>query len=276
MQMIWYWQQEVLEAFLRWKEATELRGLKENLEKTKTMIPGTAQRIQSGIWPCGVCGRGVGVNSILCVDCNKKCHQRCFGLRRANGEKNVQHPTCRRGNKREGRRLKKEEQKRYEFCYQEERWPACWGIEVYHLGEEAGYIRHVLDQWCYMGLKWRTVDVEVCGALKRGSGAQDVGWIRYMWRWDRGCNGLGMWKVRRREECCRWWRRCRSQGENRLEDQEECGKSQYGKVQCMANLDVEKRVVLDLARRKEIITNPTPNMGNDPPKSDMWLNNKQM
>ena len=35
-----------------------------------------------GRYPCGVCSRDVGVNSILCISCNKWCHKRCSGLGR--------------------------------------------------------------------------------------------------------------------------------------------------------------------------------------------------
>ena len=31
----------------------------------------------SGKWPCGVCGKGVGRNSILCTQCGKWIHKRC-------------------------------------------------------------------------------------------------------------------------------------------------------------------------------------------------------
>ena len=38
--------------------------------------------VQVGRYPCGVCSRGVGVSSILCISCNKWCHKRCSGLGR--------------------------------------------------------------------------------------------------------------------------------------------------------------------------------------------------
>ena len=61
----------------------ESNGLKVNMEKTKLMVTGKSRhRIQSGRWPCNYCGKGVGVNSILCVECKKWCHQRCSGLKK--------------------------------------------------------------------------------------------------------------------------------------------------------------------------------------------------
>jgi len=53
------------------------------MEKTKLMVTGneSRHRVQSGRWPCGCCGKGVGVNSILCIECNKLRHMRCSGLK---------------------------------------------------------------------------------------------------------------------------------------------------------------------------------------------------
>jgi hypothetical protein len=117
--------QEVMELFERWRNAMELKGLKVNMEKTKLMVTGkeSTRRVQSGRWSCGCCGKGVGVNSILCVDCNNWCHLRCSGLRKVSGVHNFQCPSCRKGNKREevekkhytttGERIEEVE----EFCY---------------------------------------------------------------------------------------------------------------------------------------------------------------
>jgi len=32
-------------------------------------------------WPCGVCGRGVGSNSIQCTSCHKWVHKKCSGIK---------------------------------------------------------------------------------------------------------------------------------------------------------------------------------------------------
>ena len=90
--------EEVTRMFNKWKEQMELRGLKVNLEKTKSMVTGkrAAEAVQSGRWPCGCCGRGVGSNSVLCVECNKWCHQRCSGLRNLRGVRNFVCPRCAR------------------------------------------------------------------------------------------------------------------------------------------------------------------------------------
>ena len=44
-----------------------------NMNKTKVMISGERQKVtQKAVrWPCGVCGRGVGNNSIQCTSSQK-------------------------------------------------------------------------------------------------------------------------------------------------------------------------------------------------------------
>ena len=61
---------DVLERFVRWRRELELRGLKVNMEKTKMMVTGrsSTQKIKTGKWSCGCCGKGVGSNSILCTN----------------------------------------------------------------------------------------------------------------------------------------------------------------------------------------------------------------
>ena len=83
-----------------WKREMETRGLKVNIDKTKMMVVGREPMVrpQRGRYPCGVCGEGVGVNSVWCQGCERWCHQRCSGLRnlRRAGE-NFRCPTCIRG-----------------------------------------------------------------------------------------------------------------------------------------------------------------------------------
>jgi len=44
-----------------------------NMNKTKVMTSGERQKLmqKAAGWPCGVCGRGVGNNSIQCTSCQK-------------------------------------------------------------------------------------------------------------------------------------------------------------------------------------------------------------
>jgi len=54
-----------------------------NMNKTKVMISGKWQKVmQKAVrWPCGVCGRGVGNNSIQCTSCQKQVHRKCSGIK---------------------------------------------------------------------------------------------------------------------------------------------------------------------------------------------------
>jgi len=49
------------------------------MNKTKVMISGEQQKVmQKAVrWLCGVCGRGVGNNSIQCTSCQKWVHGKC-------------------------------------------------------------------------------------------------------------------------------------------------------------------------------------------------------
>ena len=86
----------VLEMFMDWSRAMELRGMKVNISKTKLLVSGKKSRepISSGQYPCAVCNRGVGANSILCVGCNKWCHKRCSGLSSFAGMATYTCPVC--------------------------------------------------------------------------------------------------------------------------------------------------------------------------------------
>jgi len=55
------------------KNNVETRGMRVDMNKTKVMISGERQKPvqKASRWPCGVCGRGVGSNSIQCTGCQK-------------------------------------------------------------------------------------------------------------------------------------------------------------------------------------------------------------
>ena len=58
------------ERFWNWKDALERKGLKVNTRKTKLMVSGSEGKLfKSKIDPCGVCGRRVMANSVLCTKC---------------------------------------------------------------------------------------------------------------------------------------------------------------------------------------------------------------
>jgi len=53
------------------------------MNKTKVMISGERQKVgQKAIrWPCGVCSKGVGSNSLQCTSCQKWVHKKCSGIK---------------------------------------------------------------------------------------------------------------------------------------------------------------------------------------------------
>ncbi|XP_046841952.1 uncharacterized protein LOC124436069 [Xenia sp. Carnegie-2017] len=58
--------QKVMEWYREWKTAIEVKGLKVNEAKTKGMRCSRQVEVKdSDKWPCGVCGKRVGVNSIM-------------------------------------------------------------------------------------------------------------------------------------------------------------------------------------------------------------------
>jgi hypothetical protein len=72
----------LMEKVRLWKENMEAKGLRVNLGKTKVMrcCDGGGRVVPSGRYPCGVCGRGVGANSVLCEKCSKWVHAGCSGV----------------------------------------------------------------------------------------------------------------------------------------------------------------------------------------------------
>ena len=75
--------EELREKVLQWKECMELKDLKVNIEKTKVMRSGKSggEIVKTGRWPCAVCGKGVGANSIQCSDCCGWVNKRRSGAR---------------------------------------------------------------------------------------------------------------------------------------------------------------------------------------------------
>ena len=54
-----------------------------NAGKSKVMVGSSVGKmiVNSGKWPCGVCGKGVHANSVQCTVCIKWIHRRCSGVR---------------------------------------------------------------------------------------------------------------------------------------------------------------------------------------------------
>ena len=67
--------------FWKWKEAFESNRL--NLRKTKVVVSGAEGEVTgSKVDPCGICGKGVMANSVLCVKCRKWIDGRCAKVKR--------------------------------------------------------------------------------------------------------------------------------------------------------------------------------------------------
>ena len=64
------------------KDNLKSKGMRVNMNKTKGMISGECQKVMQNAvrWPCGVCSKGVGNNSIRCTSCQKWVHK-CSGIK---------------------------------------------------------------------------------------------------------------------------------------------------------------------------------------------------
>ena len=75
--------EDLKERFWNWKDALESKGLKVNTRKTKLMLSGSEGKLcKSKIDPCGVCGRRVMANSVLCTKCGSCFHGKCAKIKR--------------------------------------------------------------------------------------------------------------------------------------------------------------------------------------------------
>ena len=74
--------EELENRYTQWKNGMESKGLRVNLQKTKVLISDANRGpiFPTGKYPCGVCRKGVGRNSILCTKCKKWVHKKCSGV----------------------------------------------------------------------------------------------------------------------------------------------------------------------------------------------------
>jgi len=75
--------EDLIKRLNEWKNNVQKRGIRVNMNKTNVMISGESQKpVQKAArWPCGVCGRSVGSNSIQCTCCHKWVHKKCSGIK---------------------------------------------------------------------------------------------------------------------------------------------------------------------------------------------------
>lgn len=117
-------EREAQEKFQRWREGSS-KGLRVNVDKTKVLISreGGGTVVEEGRWPCAVCHKGVGNNSVRCNRCAQWVHHRCSGVRgRLRDDGNYVCIVC-RGERMEGERCERVELADEsfscveEFCY---------------------------------------------------------------------------------------------------------------------------------------------------------------
>ena len=76
-------EEQLIKRLNEWKENVESKGMRVNMNKTKVMISGERQMVwqKADRWPCGVCNKGVGSNSLQCTSCQKRVHKKCSGIK---------------------------------------------------------------------------------------------------------------------------------------------------------------------------------------------------
>jgi len=76
-------EEELIKRLNEWKDNVMSKGMRVNMNKTKVMISGERLMVRQKAvrWPCGVCSKGVGSNSIQCTSCQKWVHKKCNGIK---------------------------------------------------------------------------------------------------------------------------------------------------------------------------------------------------
>ena len=64
-------EEELIKRLNEWKDNVDSKGMRVSMNKTKVMISGERQKVRQKAvrWPCGVCIKGVGSNSLQCTSC---------------------------------------------------------------------------------------------------------------------------------------------------------------------------------------------------------------
>ena len=66
-----------------WKDNIEAKRLQVNVNKTKLVYSKHYSPVKSDPikWPCSICCKDVGINSIFCQNCNHWVHKRCWKIK---------------------------------------------------------------------------------------------------------------------------------------------------------------------------------------------------
>lgn len=75
--------EELVVKLKKWKEGMESKGLRVNMGKTKCMVSDATMvsTRETGKYPCSICHKGVGSNSIHCSGCNLWVHKKCSNIK---------------------------------------------------------------------------------------------------------------------------------------------------------------------------------------------------
>ena len=73
--------EDLKERFWNWKDALESKGLMVNTTKTKVIVSRLEELFNRKTDPCGVCGRRVMANLVLCTKCGSWVHGRCAKIK---------------------------------------------------------------------------------------------------------------------------------------------------------------------------------------------------
>jgi len=86
----------LVEKIKMWKTGMEEKGLRVNMGKTKVMRcrDGAGKVVKSGKYPCWVCSKWVGTNSIECTSYHAWIHKKCSDI--TGKQKHVKDYRCRR------------------------------------------------------------------------------------------------------------------------------------------------------------------------------------
>ena len=69
-------EEELIKRLNKWKDNVESKGMIVNMNKIKVMISGERQKVRQKAvrWPCEVCSKGVGSNSLQCTSVLSSVH----------------------------------------------------------------------------------------------------------------------------------------------------------------------------------------------------------
>jgi len=75
-------EEELIKRLNEWDNNIESKVMRVSMNKTKVLISGESHKVRQKAvrWPCGVCSKGVGSNSLQCTSGHKWVHKKCSGI----------------------------------------------------------------------------------------------------------------------------------------------------------------------------------------------------